>query len=107
MVIKVIVSPEEKARIKELAAGSSMSSYVKRCALSWIEPDPAPIMRIAETQSAVANRINEIATSVIEDKAIYEAEVIELLERMAELEHITKEALHNGYTGQQERQGDA
>lgn len=111
MTIKVIVSPEEKARIKELAAGGSMSSYVKRRALDLTEPDPTPIMQIIETQATVANRMNEIATNVITDKAIYEAEVIELLDRMTALENITadalKEATHNGNAGQQERQGDA
>lgn len=107
MTIKVIVSPEEKARIKELAAGSSVSSYVKRRALAWIEPNPTPLMKIIETQATVANKLNDIATNIITDKAIYEAEVLELLDRMTELENITKEALQNGNAGQQERQGDA
>ena len=111
MTIKVIVSPEEKARIKELAAGSSVSSYVKRRALAWTESDPTPIMSIIETQSTVANKLNDIATNIIADKAIYEAEVIELLDRMTELERITADALKevniDGHAWQQERQGDA
>lgn len=103
MVIKAEVTPEEKSRILELAAGRSISSYIREKALCWTDTDPAPIMRYAETLAGISQRINEIATTVIRNKVIYEEEILELLDRMASVESATanalKEASKNGHSG--------
>ena len=114
MVIKADVTPEQKARIKELAAaeGKSVSSYIKEKVLCWTDPSAAsePLLKLIEAQAPVLQRMTEVATTVIQNKVIYEAEILELLDRMAWIEDVTaatvKEVLHNGNSGQQERQGN-
>lgn len=104
MVIKAIVNEQEKERIEKLAKdrGQSVSAYVKERALMKRSGTNKQelLMRLIEGQSKVSQRINDIAIGVIENKVIYEEEILELLDRMAELERITKEALKNGNTGQ-------
>ena len=101
MEIKATVTPEEKARIKELAGNQSISSYIKEKALCWADPNPTQLMKLIEAQAPVLQRINEIATTVIENKVIYEEEVLELLDRIAWIEDVTaaavKEVIKNGH----------
>ena len=105
MVVKTDVTPEEKTRIKELASanGMSVSSYIKKQALCWTDPNPTPIMQLIEAQAPVLQRINELATTAIQNKVIYEAEILELLDRVSWIEDATaaaiKEVLRNGNTG--------
>lgn len=110
MIIKAEVTAEEKERIKALAKseGKSVSSYIRTKALCWTDPSAAaePIMKFIEAQAPVLQRMNEIATTVIQNKVIYEAEILELLDRIAWIEDVTaaavKEVIRNGNTGQQE-----
>ena len=105
MVVKTDVTPEEKTRIKELASanGMSVSSYIKKQALCWTDPNPTPIMQLIEAQAPVLQRINELATTAIQNKVIYEAEILELLDRVSWIEDATaaaiKEVLKNGNSG--------
>lgn len=105
MIVKADVTPEEKARIKELAsaAGMSVSSYLKKQALCWTDPDPTRLMQLVEAQAPVLQRVKELATSPIQHKVIYEAEILELLDRVKWIEDVTaaavKEVLHNGHAG--------
>ena len=105
MIVKAEVSPEEKARIKELAsaAGMSVSSYLKKQALCWTDPDPTPILKLIEAQAPVLQRIGELATAPIQNKVIFEAEILELLDRVSWIEDVTaaavKEVLKNGHSG--------
>lgn len=107
MVIKAEVTPEEKERIKELAAaeGKSVSSYIREKALCWIDPTPTmePLMKLVEAQAPVIQRINELATTALQNKAIFEAEILELLDRVSWIEDATaaaiKEAIRNGNPG--------
>lgn len=106
MVVKADVTPEEKARIKELAsaAGMSVSSYLKKQALCWTDTDPTPLMKLVEAQAPVLQRVKELATSPIQHKVIYEAEILELLSRIKWIEDVTaaavKEVLHIGNSRQ-------
>lgn len=97
MIIKAIVTEQEKERIEQLAKarGQSVSAYVKDRALMkrTRTNKQETLMSFIEEQSTVGRRINEIAIGVIKNKAIYEEEVLELLDRMTELERITAEFL--------------
>lgn len=105
MVVKAIVSAEEKARIEELAslAGMSVSSYLKKQALCWTDTDPSPLIELIETQTPFTSRVYELATTIIRNKVIYEAEILELLEHTCRIENMTsaalKEVLRNGHSG--------
>lgn len=107
MVIKAQVTAEEKQRIKELAAGRSISSYVKEKALCWNDQPAAvePLMKFIEAQAPVLQRINELATTAIQNKVIYEEEMLELLERVSWIEDVTaaamKEVIKNGHSRKQ------
>lgn len=58
------------------------------------------LTQLIETQSSIANRINDIATAQLKHKAIYEKEILELLTLVTTLEQTTaavlKEVLRNG-----------
>lgn len=107
MIVKADVTPEQKARIKELAAeaGMSVSSYIKEKALCWSDPSATAetLMKLIEAQAPVLQRVKELATTSIQNKVIYEAEILELLDRMTWIEDVTaaavKEVLKNGNTG--------
>lgn len=106
MIVKADVTPEEKTRIKELAsaAGMSVSSYIKTQALCWTDPTPEPLMQLVEAQAPVLQRVKELATAPIQNKVIYEAEILELLDHIKWIEDVTvaavKEVLHNGHSRQ-------
>lgn len=53
----------------------------------------AGLMVFAEQQAEIAHSINSIATAALKNKAIYEAEILDLLARMTELEKLTAAAL--------------
>lgn len=107
MVVKAEVTPEQKALIKELAAaeGKSVSSYIKEKALCWTDPSAAigPLMQYIETQAKIAQQMNKLATTVLENKVVYEREILLLLNRMTALEKTTaeflKEVTGNGHVG--------
>lgn len=105
MVVKAEVTPEEKTRIQELAsaAGMSVSSYIKKQALCWTDPDPTPIMQLIEAQAPVLQRIRDLTAASIQNKVIFEAEILELLDRVKWIEDVTaaavKEVLRNGHSG--------
>lgn len=105
MIVKADVTPEEKARIKELAsaAGMSVSSYIKKQALCWTDPDPTPIMKLVEEQAPAFRRVKELATAQIQNKVIFEAEILRLIDTMYWIEEATekllKEAFRNGNSG--------
>lgn len=106
MVIKTDVTPEEKAVIKQnaKAEGKSMTAYLRDRALCN-EPSgfSGQFIKCIETQSMIACRMNEIATTVLRNKVIYEAEILELLDRMTALEtntaSILKEVRKHGNIG--------
>lgn len=105
MVIKTEVTPEERAMIKTYAKseGKTIKAYLRDRALSNSDATTDTMMQCIEIQAAVAQRMNEIATSVLKNKAIYETDIIELLERMTELERATTEVLKHGNSGKQKR----
>lgn len=102
MIVKADVTPEEKARIKELASntGMSVSSYIRKQALCWTDPDPTPVMKLIETQAPVLQRIDELASTQLQNKVIFEAEILEILDHVSRIEDTTKEALKNGHARQ-------
>ncbi|MBO5968976.1 MAG: hypothetical protein J6S14_10830 [Clostridia bacterium] len=51
------------------------------------------MMQCVEVLSGIAQSINRIATTVLRNKAIYETEILELLDRMTALEQTLAEAL--------------
>lgn len=97
MVVKAEVTPEEKERIKELAkeAGMSVSSYIKHKALGWVDPNEAiaPLMRYIEIESKIAQQINTVATTVIENKVVYEKDILYMLKRVENLEKLNADFL--------------
>lgn len=97
MIIKADVTPEEKTRIKELARleGRSISSYIKEKALCRTDPSAAAehLLKFIEAQAPVLQRMNEIATTILTDKVIYEEEILELLDRMTWIEDVTAAAV--------------
>jgi hypothetical protein len=101
MVIKTEVTPEEKAVIKAYAKseGKTMKAYLRDRALSKSDAASAPLMQCIEIQSRIAQRMNDVATSVLKNKAVYESDILELLDRMTELEKATTEVLKHGNIG--------
>ena len=95
MIIKTDVTPEEKILIQSLAKaeGKSISAYLKSRALCKAELSPEALMRCIDIQSSIARDINSISINILRNKAIYEAEILELLDRMTALEQSTAEAL--------------
>ena len=96
MIMKTEVTPEEKALICGFAKadGKSISAYLKSCAMyKNTDHSPEVLMQYVEVLSSVARDINVLATTVLRNKAIYEAEILELLDRMTALEQTTAEAL--------------
>ena len=95
MTIKTEVTPEEKALIQALAKAEkkSVSAYLKSKALDKAEISPEHILRCIDIQSGIARDINQITTTALKNKAIYEAEILELLDRMTALEQTSDEAL--------------
>lgn len=94
------------------ADGKSISAYLKSRALyNHTEHSPEALMQCAEVLSSVARDINVLTTTVLKNKAIYEAEILELLNRMAELESATaialKEVRKNGNSRKQKHQGNS
>lgn len=53
----------------------------------------AALMDFIEQQAFISQKINDIATAVLRNKAIYEAEILELLAKMQQLEQLTADAL--------------
>lgn len=113
MVIKAEVTTEEKALIQSLAKaeGKSMTAYLKSKAMCRTENFSDVLMQCVEVQSSIARDINRIATGILRNKAIYEAEILELLDRMTALEKTTAEALKevrkNGNVGKQKHKGNS
>lgn len=96
MIIKTEVTPEEKAMICGFAKadGKSITAYLKSCALyKNADHSPEALMQCVEVLSGIATDINRIATTVLRNKAIYETEILELLDRMTAVEQTTADAL--------------
>ena len=106
--IQADVTAEEKAIVvaKARAAGKPMSAYIRDLAVGNVSPSHSQefltelLLRLTETQSSIANRINDIATAQLKHKAIYEKEILEMLSLMTAMEQTTaavlKEVLRNG-----------
>lgn len=93
------------------ADGKSISAYLKSRALyKNTEHSSEALMQCVEVLSGIAQDVNKLATTVLRNKAIYEAEILELLERMTALEQTTAEALKearkNGNPRKQKHKGD-
>lgn len=96
MIMKTEVTPEEKAMICGFAKadGKSISAFLKSRALNnYTEHSPEALMQCVEVLSGIASDVNRIATTILRNKAIYEAEILELLDRMTAIEKSTAEAL--------------
>lgn len=96
MIMKTEVTPEEKDLICGFAKadGKSISAYLKSRALNnYTEHSPEALMQCVEALSGIASDVNRIATTILRNKAIYEAEILELLDRMTAIEKSTAEAL--------------
>ena len=113
MIMKTEVTPEEKAMICGFAKrdGKSITAYLKSRALyDYTEHSPEALMQCVEVLSSIAKDINLLATTVLRNKAIYEAEVLELLDRMTAIENTVavalKEVRKNGNPRKQEHKGD-
>lgn len=114
MIIKAEVTPEEKSLIQSFAKaeGKSMAAYLKSRALySYTEHSPEALMQCVEVLSNIAHDINRLATTIFRNKAIYEEEILELLDRMTSLEQTTAEALKevrkDGNPRKQKHKGNA
>lgn len=112
MIVKAEVTPEEKTMICSYAKadGKSVSAYLKSRALCEPKDSNEALMQSVEVLSSVAQSINRLVVSVLRNKAIYEAEILELLQRMTVLEQATAEALKevrsNGNSRKQKRKGN-
>ena len=96
MIMKTEVTAEEKAMICGFAKadGKSISAYLKSRALyKNTEHSPEALMQCVEVLSGIARDINRLVITVLRNKAIYEAEILELLDRMTALEQATAEVL--------------
>ena len=96
MIIKTEVTPEEKATICGFAKadGKSISAFLKSRALyNNTEHSPEALMQCVEVLSSIARDISVLATTILKNKAIYEAEILELLDRMTAVEQTTADAL--------------
>ena len=114
MIIKTDVTPEEKSLIQSLAKaeGKSVSAYLKsRAMYSYTEHSPEASMQCVEVLSGIARDINVLATTILKNKAIYEAEILELLDRMTALEQTAaialKEVRKNGNSRKQKHKGNS
>ena len=114
MVVKTEVPPEEKAMICNFAKqdGKSISAYLKSMALhNYTDNSPEALMQCVEVLSGIAQDINRLATAVLRNKAIYEADILELLDRMTALEKTTatalKEVRNDGNSRKQKHKGNA
>lgn len=113
MIIKTDVTPEEKSLIQSLAKaeGKSVSAYLKSRALCVAEFSPETLLRCIDIQSSIARDINSISINILRNKAIYEQEILELLDRMTALEKATAEALKEvrkrGNTRKQKRESNS
>lgn len=113
MIIKTEVTPEEKSIIQSFAKveGKSVSAYLKSRALCKAELTPEALMQCIDIQSGIAKDINEISINILRNKAIYEAEILELLDRMSALETANAEALKEvrmrGNTRKQKRKSNS
>ena len=96
MIMKTEVTPEEKAMICGFAKadGKSITAYLKSRALyNNTEHSPDALMQCVEVLSSIATDINKLATTILRNKAIYETEILELLDRMTAVERTTADAL--------------
>ena len=113
MIIKTDVTQEEKNIIQSLAKaeGKSVSAYLKSRALCKAELTPEALMRCIDIQSSIAKDINSISINILRNKAIYEAEILELLDRMSALEkssaELLKEVRMRGNTRKQKRKSNS
>lgn len=105
MIVKAEVTQKEKDMICGFAKrdGKTISAYLKSRALQEKTSDSSECMlRCIDIQSGIARDINSIATTILKNKAIYEAEILELLDRMTALEQATatalKEVRRDGHT---------
>lgn len=94
MTIRVDVTEEERELIRDLAerSGQSMSAFILDKVLYADDPKTG-LLKFTEQQAAVAQDLNDLVTTAIQNKVIYEEQVLELLHRMTELERITAAAL--------------
>lgn len=113
MIVKTDVTPEEKILIQTLAKaeGKSVSAYLKSRALCKAETSHEAMMRCIDIQSSIAKDINSISINILRNKAIYEAEILELLDRMSALERsnaeLLKEVRKRGNTRKQKRKSNS
>lgn len=114
MILKTEVTPEEKAMICGYAKrdGKTITAYLKSRALyNHTDHSIEALMQCVEVLSGTARDINRLVTSSLRNKAIYEAEILELLDRMTALEQATAEALKevrkDGNSRKQTHKGDA
>lgn len=113
MIIKAEVTPEEKELIQSLAKaeGMSISAYIKCKILCKTENNSDALMQCVEVQAGIAQDINSIATTILKSKAIYESDILELIDRMTALEQANLEMLkavrNNGNSRKQKHKGNA
>ena len=113
MIIKTDVTPEEKNLIQSLAKaeGKSVSAYLKSRALCKAETSPEALLQCIDIQSSIARDINSISINILRNKAIFEAEILELLDRMSALERsnaeVLKEVRKRGDTRKQKRKSNS
>ena len=113
MIVKTEVTPEEKAMICGFAKadGKSISAYLKSRALQRTENNTEALMQCVEVLSGIAHNINRLAITVLRNRAIYEDEILELLDRMTALEQTVatalKEVRKDGNPRKQKHKGNA
>ena len=113
MIMKTEVTPEEKAMICGFAKadGKSISAYLKSRALQKTENSTEALMQCVEVLSSVAQHINRLSTTILKNRAVYEDEILELLDRMTALEQATatalKEVRKDGNPRKQKHKGNA
>ena len=113
MIVKTEVTAEQKDVISMYAKadGKSISAFLKSRALySYTEHSPEALMQCVEVLSGIAQDVNKLSTTVLRNKAIYETEILELLDRMTALEQTVaialKEVRKNGNPRKQKHKGD-
>ncbi len=89
-----------------------MAAYLKSRALQANGGGASEcFVKCVEIQASAARDINEIATTVLRNKAIYEADILTLLDRMNTLETTTttalKEVRKDGNPRKQKRKGNS
>ena len=102
MIIKAEVTQHERELIRQLAKteGKSVSAYIKEKALNRIDSVILiePLMCFIETQAEIAQKINSIVTNTFKNKVVYETDILQLMNRMNELEEITSSFLKESIT---------